>query len=155
MKLKNKTSKILKDKGKLKKYNNLFAHKQTRFLLTKIVNILNPEVDPKKMAIIEMDLNINKEDMFISGAKKIVKLTKVKEYEKADWESFGKFLYFVFQTGVFYHNQKNNVENIFINGNYVALNIEKKMLFNNFIESIKTLTPKHNHFIKEILKVVL
>ena len=155
MKLKNKTLKILKNEGKLKAYNNLFAHKQTRFLLTKIVNILNPSVDPKEMASIEMQLTKNDKSMFISGAKQIAGITNAIEYKNADWESFGKYLYFVFQTGGFYHNKKNNIENIYINGDYIALNIEKKMLFNKFVESIKVLTLDHNSFIKQILRVVL
>ncbi|CAM9143647.1 hypothetical protein [Mycoplasma todarodis] len=155
MKLKNKTLKILKDEGKLKAYNNLFAHKQTRFLLTKIVNILNPSVDPKEMALIEMQLTKNNENMFVAGAKQIPIITNASEYKEADWESFGKYLYFVFQTGVFYHNKKNGIENIYINGDYVALNIEKKMLFNKFAESIKVMTLEHNTLIKQILKVVL
>ncbi|TCG10432.1 hypothetical protein [Mycoplasma todarodis] len=155
MKLKSKTLNILKKQGKLKDYNNLFANKQTRFLLTKIINILNPNANPDETAKLEMGLIKNEADMYIEGAKKIIEITGANEYEAADWESFGRYLYFVFQTGVFYHNKKNNVENIFINGDYVELNIEKKMLFNKFVDSLKVTSIDHNHLIKEILKVVL
>ncbi len=154
MKLKSKTLKILKKERKLKDYNNLFANKQTRFLLTKIINILNPEVNPHITAKIEMGLTKNDENMFVESCKSIIEITNVEKYASADWETFGKYLYFVFQTGVFYNNKKDGVENIFINGDYIELNIEKKMLFNKFVESIKTI-PGHNQLIKQILKVVL
>ncbi len=155
MKLKNKTLRILKENGKLKEYNNLFANKQTRFLLTKIINILNPNSDPRLTASIEMDLIKNKKDMYIEGTSKIIEITGAEEYKDANWKVFGEYLYFVFQTGVFYHNKKNEIENIYIDGDYVELNIEKKMLFNEFVESLKTTSIDHNNLIKEILKVVL
>ncbi len=155
MKLKNKTKKILKNENRLKEYNKLFAIKETRFLLTQIIGILNPEADAQETAKLEKNLVKNDPMMFIEGSKKITQIAHNKTYKDADWESFGKYLYFVFQTGVFYKNKKNGVKNIFINANYNKLNIEKKMLFNDFVESVKPLSTNHNDFIIKILKVVL
>ncbi len=155
MKLKNKTAKILHQKGRLKEYKEIFSYKQTRFMLTKIINILNPNADPIKTSELEISIIKNNDNMFVPAAKKITSIAHTKKYEKADWESFGKYLYFVFQTGVFYKNKKTQTPNIYDGGNYIELNIEKKILFNKFVDSLKIISPDHNTLIKKILKVVL
>ncbi|CAM9151941.1 hypothetical protein MYMA111404_04235 [Mycoplasma marinum] len=155
MNLKNKTKKILKTNNMFEEYKKIFATKQTRFLITKIIATLDADIKPEECAKLEMMLTKNEKDMFVKPMSKVSILIKGNIFEKADWKSLGEFLYFVFQTGVFYANKKTDTSNIYNQENYNKLNIEKKMLFNHFIESVKPLSDEHNVLIKNILRVVL
>lgn len=137
----------LKEKDELKKYKEKFKHKQIRFVVSKIFFVFNSENKIDELLAIEQKLLVAKKDQKLFS--NIIKdFEKIIDY-KADWKSFGEFLWMQFQASTYYWDKKKNLENIFNEKNYIKLNSEKRKLYMNWVHSL----PKEDDFNEKIIKV--
>ncbi len=154
MKQKNRIKLQLIKNGLYDSYRNKFCQKQIRFITTKIMKIMEIKVSDSKMFDVEKCLVNNDSKIFETAFSKLSKEIRASKLSCVDFNSLGKFLFLIFQTAVFYSNKRKNIPNIFLTNNFVDLNIKKKILFNDFCQSLKSTTPDHNKYIIQILKAI-
>lgn len=151
----NKLSQIKKQikKEKLwKAYKARFEHKQMKLLFSKIALLLDGEINLKFLHDQELklvDAEISNE-MFID----IFKSFEDKIDFKSNWELFGKFIWFVFQTSTYWKDSKAGKHNIFTPENHFELNQIKRDLYQQWIKSIDKKNKDFNTKVIAISKLV-
>ncbi|MCU4117309.1 hypothetical protein N8G13_02435 [Mycoplasma zalophi] len=137
------------------KYISRFKHKQMQFLVSKIFLLFESSLSLNELIKIEYELlekNFLKDmyvDIFMDN-----KSTFNEQFINCKWESFAKFLYYIFQTSTYFYDKKHKVPNIFIIGGETTMNEEKRRLFNEFSESLEKASSNFNFYVKQILKWV-
>ncbi|QJR43958.1 hypothetical protein [Mycoplasma miroungirhinis] len=137
------------------KYISRFKHKQMQFLVSKIFLLFESSLSINELIKIEYELlekNFLK-DMYVDIFMKN-RFTFKKEFINCKWESFAKFLFYIFQTSTYFFDKKHKVPNVFIIGGEITINEEKRRLFNEFAESLEKVSINFNFYIKQILKWV-
>lgn len=144
--------KQLKNDNLWKSYKQKFKHKQMHLLFSKITLIFVPDANENWLIQQEKNL-LNQEKnslMFVETFNKINTL-KLADY---DWKSFGHFIWYVYQTSTFYHDQKHGKKNLFNEKNYVEKNAEKRHYYYAWLESISPTIFNYNNLIKQVLNKV-
>lgn len=140
--------------NKWQSYKAKYKHPQMKFIFSKIALIFNPDLSSKALVSFEIEMietnKDKKEEMFVNVFKKMKTLTNV----KANWNAFGKFMWFVFQTSTYWQDTKKNINNVYTKRNYITVNQTKRDLFNEWLHSIDPHTQNYNDLIVETLKKV-
>ncbi|MCK5867559.1 MAG: hypothetical protein KAG14_04100 [Mycoplasmataceae bacterium] len=141
----------LKQKKVLKNYNSTFKHKQMRFLLTKLSLIFIDKIDEEIFTELEIKLHQNEKSskMFIESIDILKKQTKY----KADWNSFSKFLWYVYQTSTYYNDSKKNIKNVYTN-KIIKTNEIRRNLYNTWMESMAEYDLDFNEKIIKVSRLV-
>lgn len=144
--------KILKQKKIWKLYKQKFRHDQMRFLTSKILLIFNDTISPKILVENEILLlkSIKDEKMFVSVFETFNNLAK----NNYNWQAFGLFIWYVYQTSTFYYDQKHKIKNVYDEFNYLQRNNQKRQFYYQWLESIDPGTKNYNYLIKKVLKQV-
>lgn len=151
----NKLSQIkkqIKKEKNWKAYKVRFEHKQMKFLFSKIALLLDDEINLKFLHDQELKL-VNVEisnEMFIE----VFKSLEDKIDFKCNWELFGKFIWFVYQTSTYWKDSKKNNHNIFTPENHLELNQTKRDLYQQWIKSIDKKNRYFNTSVIAISKLV-
>ena len=133
-------------------YKKKFNDKSMRLILSYIILIYKPSTSIDEMIEIEKELITKKNDesMFNSVFIKVKEITN----KNFDWESFGKFMWYVYQTSTYYKDIKKNVENIYTTENFIQINKIKTNLFFKWLQSIPVNEEKYNFNIRLIMSRV-
>ena len=135
----------LKNDNKWNKYKEVFRHKQMQLAITKICLVFDEKIDIDKLFLIEESLIDKTNDRFSDAFKEVSILLN----NKADWNSFAKFMNLQVQMSTYYKDMKQGKDNIFIN-NVIKMNEEKRKYFLQWLHSID---QKDNTFNDKIIKV--
>lgn len=152
--------KIKKIKNELKKtnfwkqYKKFFSSKKCFFILTKTSLIFNTNISDENLTNLERELALNIRD--INQWKKNFKEASkyfVSPFNKCDWESFGMFMYYVWNHWQYWNKkEKNKIYNL---DNFNELNDEKSKWYGNWINSmIATKNLDFNIYIRKVLKII-
>ncbi len=135
-----------------KTYKKKFFHQQMQLLFSKITLIFAPDVNVDWLIIEEKKIlnKLEKPTMFVDSFSKINELN----HNNYNWKSFGLFIWYVYQTSKFYHDQKHNQKNLFNEKNYIEKNAEKRHYYYIWLESINPKINNYNNLIKQVLKKV-
>jgi len=133
-------------------YKKKFNDKSMRLILSYIILIYKPSTSIDEMIEIEKELITKKNDesMFNSVFIKVKEITN----KNFDWESFGKFMWYVYQTSTYYKDIKKNVKNIYTTENFIQINKIKTNLFFKWLQSIPVNEEKYNFNIRLIMSRV-
>ena len=136
----------------LKEYKNKFKNKQIRFVFSKIALIFKEDIDVKTLFKGEEIIFLADKDknMFVQSFL----LLKDKIDKKIDWESFGKLMWYSYQTSSYWKDKKHGNNNIFSKENYVEKNEEKRDLYYLWINSLPKEIKNYNLKIQRSLKVI-
>ena len=144
--------KLLKQNQKWKLVKEKYKHKQMRLVFSKIALIFNPNIEINKLIEGESKMLEAKKDqqetMFLNIFSQFEKITN----EKANWKSFAKYLWYVFQTSTYWKDKKQNIENIFIKNNYIKMNQTKRKYLFEWMHSMDVSDSNYNHRITRTLK---
>lgn len=150
-----KIKKVLKKEKLWITYCQKFRHKQMKFIFSKIALILKLDLNIDILMTYEkkmMHSNIQKkEDMFLNVFQDMGKLTEI----KADWESFAKFLFYIYQTSSFFYDRKKKIKNVFLQNEVIEMNQIKRNHYDKWLFSLDQIKPDFNLIVTKILKVVL
>ena len=140
-----------KEQKLLKEYKQKYKHKQMVFMFSNIMLTLNENADVEKLIEVEKELLRKEisEDMFEVYALRGKEISGM----DLDWESFSKFIWYVFQTSTYYSDIKKGKHNIYNVENYIELNSTKRKLYFNFIHSIDKNLEGYNDKIMRILEI--
>ncbi|WKX02208.1 hypothetical protein [Candidatus Mycoplasma mahonii] len=142
--------KLLKQSHKYRAYKKKFQHKDMKLLFSNVALTFNAKIETDILIQEELKLadEVNGPKMFLHSFKKLSKYTN----KKIDWESFGHFVWYIYQTSTYWKNKSGS--NIFTKENYVEQNEIKRHYFYNWLESIPPQTASYNLKIKEVMKRV-
>lgn len=141
----------LKTNNLLKEYNLKFAHKQMKFLCSKIAIIFKEDIDVDTLYSLETSVlksKLNK-DIYAEA----MNILKNKISKKVDWKSLGAYLWFQLQTSTYYKDAKNKIKNTYNESNYIKLNSDKRDAWQDFIDSLENNYTHFNLLVIAILKV--
>ena len=154
MKVLKEVKRQLINSGEWEYYQDNYEHKQMKFIFSKVALIFNKDLTAdvlfeyeQKMAHID---KTKKELTFVDIFKKMKTLTSV----KADWEAFGKFMWYVYQTSTYWKDDARNIPNVYTKRNYITINQIKRDLFNDWLHSIDHHVENYNYLIVNTLKKV-
>lgn len=136
------------------KYLKKFRHHQMRLLASKIALIYNINIkviDLLKIEKLMLDASKNKHpEMFVPIFIYLGILTKT----KANWNAFGRFIFYIFQTSTFYHDSRFRKTNIFNKKNIIERNFEKREYFYSWLHSLDIAEKDFNKRIIQVQKLV-
>ena len=129
-----------------------YKHKQMKFITSKIVLIYNPKVSVDELIKLEtLMLKADKgKDMFDEPFKMVEKLTNT----VADWKSFSKFMWYVYQTSTFFKDEKKGIKNIFNNENTIKLNEIRRGFFHKWLHSFPENQKNYNENVMQVSNLV-
>ena len=136
---------IIKKQGQYNFYKKSFKKRQVRFLVSKICLIFT-NMPLTRLAEIEMNLARDPSLQTFSEAFSHINI-------KAEWNSFGSFIYFIYKTSTYQEDQKNNVENVFIS-DPIKANSQKRIYYNKWLRSLDFTKYETNFKVRKILKLV-
>lgn len=143
----------LKTNNELKRYKNIFKHRQMRFATTKIALIFNKNISAIKFYEIEKELiNTPKDERMFKNA--FLKMEKAINY-KANWESLGKFMWYQYQASIYYKDIKNKTPNIFNKENMIKMNEIKRTFYSEWLHSLSKDDISFNKKIIQVSKIIL
>ena len=142
----------LKDDNLWIEYKNKFKHKSMRLIVSYII------LKYKPTASIEELVNIEKKLIKVKKGKGMFcdSFIEVKEITSLDfnWESFGNFMWYVYQTSTYYKDAKKNKKNIYTLENFIEINKIKTKLFFQWLSSIPIDQKEYNLNIRAIMSKV-
>ena len=125
-------SKVFKKEKLIKEYKSRFKYNQLRFAFSKIAFAYSEKVDYKELVKIEKEiLKMNKTEVSFSNIYKKMHLLLDNDWK---WEEFGKFMFFIYQTSLYWKDKRK--KNIFNKENFIEKNEMKRKHFNNWLSSI-------------------
>lgn len=147
--------KELKEQNLLLSYKNKLKIKKMSFLLTKISIIFNSSIPLKKMYEIEESFIKNKVDqIFWSKQFKKISIYFEKPFDKCNWESFGNFIFFVWNQYIF-KNKKHRLESIYNYDNFNDINSFKAHEYTEWVNSMfDSKSIEFNVYIRKVLKIL-
>ncbi len=142
----------LRKRKLLSEYNKKFKHKDMRFLFSYVALTFDDSI--KVSALVKEEVKLLKadkeKDMFVASYLVLKELTD----KKIDWKSFGKFIWFIFQTSTYWKDQRKKIENEFKKDNLVITNQTKRIYYNKWLESLPADIEDQNNKVIQIMKRV-
>ena len=143
--------KNLKQNNDYKEYKKLFKNKQTKFLCTKISIIFESSISEQDLTIFETTLlKTPTQDNFVFSINELSKYFG-ENFVDLKWDSFGVYLWYTFQTSLFY-NKKRKIPCEYTLENFIILNNIKRKNFSQWLESFYDL--KNINFNQYVIKVL-
>ncbi|MGL4342957.1 MAG: hypothetical protein ACRCRZ_00075 [Metamycoplasmataceae bacterium] len=132
-----------------RKYKKTFKNPKYRFIIIQYANIFNVPYSLKLYELEKYLIDNNSIDDFVIVFKEFSILISEK-YKKLNWESFGKFIYYVFNYSIFYYDKKNS---IYKKNTILNLNDLKKKYYYEWLNSFyETKDINFNEIIVQVLK---
>lgn len=133
-------------------YKEKFKHKQMKFAITKIAFIVDKNVSKETLIKMELAaLNSNKDkNMYVESFK----IFSNKINYKADWKSFGEFMWYIYQTSTYYKDIKKNIKNVYNETNINFINETRRKLYGTWLHSMDKTDDLFNEKIINISKIV-
>lgn len=142
----------IKNLKQWRKYKKVFHHPQMRLLFSRIALMLDPEINLKFLLDKELLLiQIEKSpEMFVEIYQSLESVASL----KCDWTTFGKFIWYIYQTSTYWKDTKKKRGNIFTRDNYLEQNQIKRELYQQWLDSIDKSNCDFNNYIIEISRMV-
>lgn len=146
---------LLKQNKQWSEYKKKYAHKQMRLVSSKIALIYNQDLSLEELYKLEVMAleakKVNEEKMF---EDLYFELDKMVNRPYIDWESFGRYMWYTYQTSTYWKDVKKKRPNVFNSRNYIEQNAIKREYYSKWLQSIDLSIEGANDRIIKVQKEV-